>query len=225
MRMLLAMIALLTASYTDAQQVGQNKSPSESTTYTFTAKSQLVVETVVVKDKQGKFIEGLTAKDFAVTEDGAPQKITFCEHQDLAANASPLPVRAPGSEEIQIYKRLARTQVSPETPDTERYRNRRLLALYFDMSAMRPADQLRALSAAEKFLRAEMTTVDLVAILRYQGGSVDALADFSCDRNKLASILETMIVGEGQASVETIHAASSADTGAAFGQEDPEFNR
>src|SRR6202522_36521 len=224
MRMLLAMIALLTASYTDAQQVGQNKSPSESTTYTFTAKSQLVVETVVVKDKQGKFIEGLTVKDFAITEDGAPQKISFCEHQDLASNASPLPATAPGSEEIRIYKRLTRTQVSPETPDTERYKNRRLLALYFDMSAMRPADQLRALSAAEQFLRTQMTTVDLVSILRYQGGAVDILQDFTADRNKLLSILQTLVVGEGQGSAETIDDASSADTGAAFGQDDSEFN-
>jgi hypothetical protein len=58
-----------------------------------------------------------------------------------------------------------------------RYKNHRLLALYFDMSAMRPADQLSALSAAERFLRTQMTTVDLVAILRYQGGSVDILQD------------------------------------------------
>src|ERR1700683_4763355 len=224
MRSLLAIILLLTASYEHAQQVGQNKSPSESTTYTFTAKSQLVVETVVVEDKQGKFIEGLTVKDFAVTEDGAPQKITFCEHQDLAANASPLPVRAPGSEEIQIYKRLARTQVSPETPDSERYKNLRLLALYFDMSAMRPADQLRALSAAEQFLRTQMTTVDLVSILRYQGGAVDILQDFTADRNKLLSILQTLVVGEGQGSAETIDDASSADTRTAFGQDDSEFN-
>jgi VWFA-related protein len=92
------------------------------------------------------------------------------------------------------------------------------------MSAMRPPDQLRALSAAEKFLRAEMTTVDLVAILRYQGGSVDILQDFTADRNKLLSILETMIVGEGQGSVESVDDASSADTGAAFGQDDTEFN-
>ena len=69
-----------------------------------------------------------------------------------------------------------------------------------------------------------MTTVDLVAILRYQGGSVDILQDFTADRNKLLSILETMIVGEGQGSAETIDDASSADTGAAFGQDDTEFN-
>src|ERR1700693_137661 len=92
------------------------------------------------------------------------------------------------------------------------------------MSAMRPADQMRALSAAEKFLRTQMTTVDLVAILRYQGGSVDILQDFTADRNKLLSILETLIVGEGQGSAESVDDASSADTGAAFGQDDSEFN-
>ena len=224
MRTLVAAFLLLAGASTLAQQTGQNKSPSESSSSTLTVKSQLVVETVVVKDKQGKQIAGLTVQDFAITEDGALQKITFCEHQDLAANASPLPVAPPGSEEIKLYKRLARTQVTPETPDRERYKNRRLLAFYFDMSAMRPADQLRALSAAEQFLRRQMTTVDLVAILRYQGGSVDILQDFTADRNKLLSILQTLIVGEGQGSLETIDDASSADTGAAFGQDDSEFN-
>jgi hypothetical protein len=53
--------------------------------------SNLVVEAVEVKDKQGNFIHGLTAKDFVLTEDGAPQTIRYCEHQDLAATAKPLP--------------------------------------------------------------------------------------------------------------------------------------
>src|ERR1700734_3718754 len=224
MSKLLSIFLLLALAYASAQQTGQNKSPSEPGTFTLTVKSQLVVETVVVKDKQGKLIQGLTAKDFAITEDGVPQQISFCEHQALAANASLLPVAPPGSEEIRLYKRLARTQVPPETPDTERYKNRRLLALYFDMSAMRPADQLRALSAAQQFIRTQMTAADLVSILRYQGGSVDVLQDFSADRDKLLSILQTMIVGEGQGNAETIDDASSADTGAAFGQDDSEFN-
>src|ERR1700733_15338956 len=224
MRKLLSIFLLLALASASAQQTGQNKSPSEPGRFTLTVKSQLVVETVVVKDKQGKLIQGLTAKDFAITEDGVPQQITFCEHQALAANASLLPVAPPGSEEIRLYKRLTRTQGSPETPEKERYQNRRLLALYFDMSAMRPADQLRALSAAEQFLRTQLTTVDLVAILRYQGGSVDILQDFTADRNKLLSILQTLVVGEGQGSAETIDDASTADSGAAFGQDDSEFN-
>jgi VWFA-related protein len=226
MRALFALLLFVTAAVRPAaeQQIGQNTSSTTSAPYTLSVKSQLVVETVVAKDKQGNFIPGLTAKDFTITEDGAPQTIRFCEHQDLPANAEPMPVAAPGTEEIKLYKRLTRTQVAPETIENDRYKNRRLLALYFDMSAMHPADQLRALSAAEKFLRTQMTTVDLVSILRYQGGSVDVLQDFTGDRNKLLSILETLIVGEGQGTAESIDDASSADTGAAFGQDDTEFN-
>jgi VWFA-related protein len=219
---LLFLIAL--ASAAGAQQIGQNKPADAADNYTLSMKVQLVVEAVVVKGKDGKPVQGLTAKDFAVTEDGVPQTVRICEHQDLAEEAKPLPASKRDSEDIKLYRELARTQISPESVENERYKNRRLLALYFDMSAMYPADQMRALSAAEQFIRTQMTTVDLVSILRYQGGSVDILQDFSADRNKLLSILETMVVGEGQGSAETIDDASSADTGAAFGQDDSEFN-
>ncbi len=168
MKKSLAIFILFIAFQAAAQQVGQNKPSGESSTVTFSVKSQLVVENVVVKDKQGRFIQGLTEKDFSITEDGVPQKIAFCEQQKLDSNTSPLPVSAPGTEEITLYKRLTRTQILPEAPDSERYKDRRLLAIYFDMSAMRPADQLRALSAAEQFVRKQMTTADLLAILRYQ---------------------------------------------------------
>ena len=72
------------------------------------------------------------------------------------------------------------------------------------MTAMPPEDQQRALAAAEKFVRTQMTSADLVAILRFAGGSVDVLQDFTPDRNRLLSILQTMIVGEGQGSVESL---------------------
>jgi hypothetical protein len=88
-----------------------------------------VVEAVVVKDKQGSFIHGLTAKDFVLTEDGVAQTARYCEHQELAdprQSRCLLPRRV--AEEITIYKRLARTQIAPETMDNERYKNRRLLA-------------------------------------------------------------------------------------------------
>jgi VWFA-related protein len=222
MRMLLPALFALTVSAA-AQQIGTNKAPGAPDTYTLSVKSQLVVETVVVKDKSGESIQGLTAKDFTLTEDGVPQTIKICEHADLPTSAPVAPPPA-GGEDIKIYKRLARTQVAPETPGTTRYKDRRLLALYFDMSAMRPADQLRALAAAEKFIRTQMTEADLVSLLRYSGGSVDVLQDFSADKNKLLSVLETLIVGEGQGSVEAVDDASSADTGAAFGQDDSEFN-
>jgi VWFA-related protein len=224
MRTLAYLVVALAASLAGAQQVGQNKPTDGSQGFTISMKVQLVVEAVVVKDKDGKTIPGLTAKDFTVTEDGVPQTVRICERQNLVEQSAPLPVIKPGTEDIKIYKHLTRTQIAPETEDNERYKNRRLLALYFDMSAMRPADQLRAISAAKQFIQTQMTSVDLVSILRYQGASVDILQDFTGDRNKLLSILETLIVGEAQGDTETTDDSSSADTGAAFGQDDSEFN-
>jgi len=210
-----------------AQQVGTNVAPGQETTYTLNVKSQLVVENVVIKDKQGKFISGLKASDFEVTEDGTPQTIRFCEHQHLSEASEPLPPPAADDEQITIYKSLTRTQFASERSSTggeSRYKDHRLLALYFDMTAMKPEDQLRALGAAEKFVRTQMTPADLVSILRFAGGSVDVLQDFTADRNRLLSVLQTLIVGEGQGSADSIDDASSADTGAAFGQDDSEFN-
>jgi VWFA-related protein len=223
MRLLLTIVLLATLG-AKAQQIGQNAPANKSDTVTLTVRSQIVIETVVVKDKKGDSINGLTAKDFTLTEDGVPQKIRFCEQQSLPSTLSDVPVTPLGPEDIKLYNRLARTQITPESPGDVRYKDRRLMALYFDMTAMRPADQLRALSAAEKFIRTQMTTADLVSILRYSGGSVDVLQDFTADRNHLLSILETLVVGEGQGSVESVDDSSSADTGAAFGQDDSQFN-
>jgi len=222
----LAIFALILVAVAGSrpQQVGQNQTPGEPQNFTLKVQSNLVIEAVEVKDKQGKFIHGLTAKDFVLTEDGVPQTIKYCEHQDLAETAKPLPPMNSSTEDVTIYNRLARESIAPETMDNERYKNRRLLALYFDMTALPPADQMRALSAAETFVRTQMTTVDMLSIMRYQGGSVDVLQDFTDDRSRLLSILETMVVGEGQGLAETTDDASSADTGAAFGQDDSEFN-
>lgn len=205
-----------------AQQIGQN-APAGTGTVTFTAGAQLVIETVVVTDKSGKPIDGLSANDFVVTENGAPQAIRFFDHQALPdAPIAPLTHSEP--ENIHIYDRLGRTQISRGTPGNTRYKDRRLLALYFDMTAMPPWDQVRALTAAANFIRSQITSADLVALLRYAGGAVDVLQDFTADRSRLLSILQTMIVGEGQGSDYSTNDASSSDTGAAFGQDDSEFN-
>lgn len=222
MRTALTAFFLLTLAAV-AQQIGGNAPAGQSATATFTTNTQLVVETVVVTDKKGNPVEGLTAKDFTVTEDGTPQTIKFFEYQKLPeTQAAPIAPSAP--KNIHIYDKLDRTQIAAESPGTTKYKDRRLLALYFDMTAMPPADQFRALAAAEKFVRNQMTSADLMAILRYEGGSVDVLQDFTGDRDRLLSIIETMVVGEGQGFDESTSGAGAADTGAAFGQDDSEFN-
>jgi len=179
---------------------------------------------VGVKDKKGNPVEGLTAKDFTITEDGVVQTIKIFDHQTLTEDAVPLPATPADEGNVKIYNRLPRTQIAPEPEGEIKYKDHRLLALYFDMTAMGQSDQFRALDAAQKFIRTQMTPVDLVAILEYEGSSVEVRQDFTADRTHLLSILQTMVVGEGQGYAEAADDASSADTGAAFGQDDSEFN-
>jgi VWFA-related protein len=189
----------------------------------FTAAAHLVIEDVTVKDKDGKVIEGLKAEDFTVTEDGKPQTISFCTFQNLPAT----PADAPATQLLRRDTEVAAvtsTQISPEAPGDLRYKDRRLLTIYFDMSAMQQADQLRALDAAQKFVKTQMAAPDLMAIMEYTGGAVKVLTDFTDDREKLLTVIGTLIAGEGQGFDEDPADASAADTGAAFGQDDAEFN-
>ena len=199
----------------------------------FSSLSQLVEEMVSVKDKEGKVIEGLTAKDFVVTEDGKPQTISFCYFQKLDEVADPDPVPAAAAEAVKPtapelksgpIQSVTKNQITTEKPGDVRYKNRRLLVLYFDMSAMPIPDQLRALAAARKFLMTQMTKVDLLAMMEYSSGSVKVLQDFTDDKDALNQQIEKLIVGEDQGFAGDANDAASADTGAAFGQDDSEFN-
>ncbi len=221
-RFTIALILVLFAAALpfDAQQIGQNAPAGEGPS-TFSTSSQLVIETVNVKDKSGKPVVGLTAKDFTVTEDGAEQAVRFFEYQKMPETVE---VALPPASLPVPLKKLPEAQITSEKPGDIRYQDRRLLVLYFDMTAMPPPDQLRAVTAAEKFIRTQMTAADRMALMRFEGGAVRVMSDFTADRDRLDSILQTMIVGEAQGLDETTSDDSTPDTGAAFGQDDSEFN-
>ena len=181
---------------------------------TFQTGARLVVKAVTVKDKNGKPIEGLTQTDFAVTEDGKPQTIAFVEAYRMPEERQAL---AAFTESARPVDKLTRTQIAPAA--VTGVKDRRLLTLYFDMQALPGSDQLRALRAAQKFIREQMTVADLVAVMQFSDGYVQVLQDFTSDRAHLLTVLQTLIVGE-----EEIATDPTADNGAAFGQNDAEFN-
>src|SRR6266446_5384701 len=117
---------------------------------TFRTGTRLIVETVTVKDKDGKAVEGLTAKDFTLTEDGEAQMISFVEYQRVdtpAAAPAPAPVApAPAAAAAPPAPWLPAVQptIAAGAPGDIKYRNRRLLVLYFDITALPPADLVRA---------------------------------------------------------------------------------
>ena len=95
-------------------RLANNATPAAKDTVTFQATAQLVVETVVVKDKNGNPVEGLTAKDFTITEDGVAQNIRFFEFQKLerASTAAP-PKRSDGSQpRPQPLEKFPKTRIA-----------------------------------------------------------------------------------------------------------------
>src|ERR1700730_14231811 len=98
-----------------AQQVGQNAASPSSAAATFQSNTQLVVETVSVKSKDGKPIENLSAKDFTVTEDGVPQTIRSFEYQKLQETTPEIPSasQSPGAAPLP---KLPKSQITPEAP-------------------------------------------------------------------------------------------------------------
>jgi VWFA-related protein len=199
----------------------------------FGATVNLVVETVFAKDKNGNTVEGLTAKDFVVTEDNQPQTILFCEFEKMvdgpATAEAPAPAAAPpipaaAEAEKSKVDPVTRTQIMPETPGDIKYRDRRLLTLYFDMTAMPVPDQYRALDSAQKFITKQMKSADLMAIIKYDGEAVRVLQDFTDNRDDLMKAINKMAIGEGSGLDESTNDADAADTGSAFGEDDSEFN-
>jgi VWFA-related protein len=217
MRFISVLLALVTA-----QQPPVTTTPDG--VVKFSSSSQLVVEIVTVKDKSGKPVEGLTAKDFVVTEDGKPQTISFCEYQKLNETPEPLPPAPTIALDAKKVDPVTQSQIAPERPGDIRYKDRRLIGIYFDMSAMPVPDQFRALSAAEKFVKTQMAPADLIALMTFSGGAVKVTQDFTSDRNLLLMAINKMVVGEGQGLDGSTNDDSSADTGSAFGQDDGEFN-
>jgi VWFA-related protein len=218
------LISLLAASAQQAPKV-PTTGPAR-----FGATSQLVVEDVIVRGKDGNPVKDLKAADFTITEDGKPQKISVFEFQKLEEQPSaPL---APGpdtgkepsvlSERISVPSVTANA-IAPEAPGDLRYRNRRLMVMFFDMTSMQLAEQIRAQDAALKFLRTQITPSDLVAIMTFSS-DLNVLEDFTDDRDKLEKDIKKLTIGEGQGLDETISDDSAADTGAAFQQDDTEFN-
>jgi VWFA-related protein len=229
-------LALIFALLAAAQQPAQSPQTTANGTVKFQANTQLVIETVSVKDKNGKPVEGLTAKDFTVTEDGVAQTISFCEFQKLDEMVPPdepepaaAPVVAPAAtpaapaEPAIPVPGVTAHQITPERPGDIRYRDRRLMAMYFDMSAMPVPDQVRAEAAAFKFIRTQMLPADLMAILSFNGASVQVLQDFTSKKDDLETVINKLFVVDTGLD-ETTNDDSTADTGAAFGEDDSEFN-
>ena len=191
--------------------------PQAQQPFTLKIDTQLVVQNVIVKDKDGKNITGLTKDDFVLTEDNVPQSISVFQYERLDDTPVPALPATPAPVQLNVVQAPSATNSIAPSPAAEgRYRDRRLLVLFFDMANTAPADQLRAFTSGDKFIREQMKTPDMLAIMAFKNGVVGVLQDFTNDREALLNVLAKLIYPDDN--------DTSTDVGGAFGQDSGEFN-
>jgi VWFA-related protein len=208
MRRLVSAFVILAAAGLQAQQA------------TFRSSAHLIVQTVSVKDKNGRPVEGLTAKDFIVTENGQPQEIAFIEYQKLdGPAAAPASQSANAASEVQP---VTQPLTSVPLPGDQKYRSRRLLVLYIDLYNMPFFDQLRVYSNASKFVDSQMLPADMLAVMVFENGRVRMRQDFTDDRAVLRKVINDLLTAADDKA--NGRSAADVDVGGAFGEDDDTFN-
>ena len=199
-----------------------SSAPAQQGDYTFHAETELVLVNVTVRDKSGQFVRGLKQGDFTVLEDNKPQKVVSFDVENTdavamqdVAQAKPLP----GSE-----------QSKPATPTAlasadSAFKDRRLIVLFLDLSAMEPDEIDRSVTSAVHYIETQMAPADLVAIVSL-GSSLLVNQDFTSDRELLKKELLAFNTGAGQGFEEgsTGSTEGTPATGQSFTSDDTEFN-
>jgi VWFA-related protein len=212
----LLQFALLASSLPAQQQ------PAE---YTFRVQTDLVLVNVTVRDKNGNFVRGLKPGDFTILEDNKPQKVVSFDVEDIDAIAN---------QNVAQTKPLSSPLAQPANPAgaalaaagaANQFKDRRLIVLFFDLSAMEPDEIDRAITSAEHYVDTQMAPADLVSIVSL-GSALLVNQDFTADRDLLKKQLQAFGTGSGQGFEEgtTGTTEGTPDTGQPFAADDTEYN-
>src|SRR5467141_807075 len=197
-----------------AQQTGQAESRIQIT-------SELVLVNVVAHDKKGNLVRDLKKGDFTLFEDGKKQEISSFdfENVDELQTAGAAEATVSGAAAGALLR--AGKQAAPPLDA----RDRRLMLLFFDFSAMEPEQIDRSVDAAKKFVEAKMQPADLMALVSL-ATNMHVDLDFTDDKTKLLAALTAYSSGQGQGfeNGSTGSAEGAAETSGAFSADDTDFN-
>jgi VWFA-related protein len=202
----------------DAQP--QTKPPASSIRVT----SELVLANVVVRDKKGNLVRDLKKDDFTLFEDGKKQQISTFDFENVDQ------LETAGAAEKTVTGEAA-TAAGPagvlkksEAP-VMNARDRRVIVLYFDFSAMEPDQIERCVDAAKKYINAEMQPADIVALVSLSTNMRVDL-DFTDDKPKILSVLSSYSSGSGEGFQmgDAGSAEGTAETSGSFTPDDTDYN-
>ena len=196
-------------------QTGRNEARIQVT-------SELVLVNVVAHDKKGNLVRDLKKGDFTLLEDGKKQDIsTFdFENVDEPATAGAAEATVSGAAGPGTLLRSAK-KAAPSLDA----RDRRLILLFFDFSAMDPEQIERSVDAAKKFVDTKMQPADLMALVSL-ATNMRVDLDFTDDKTKLLVALTAYNSGQGQGfeNGSSGSAEGTAETSGAFSADDTDFN-
>jgi VWFA-related protein len=189
---------------------------------TFRSSIDLATVDVVVRDKNGDIVKGLTRDDFTVTEDGRPQTISTFDFEEISRD----PIEVVPASMPTVLGGIGRAAEAPAVPAPAAeprsvdMKGRRLIAMLFDLSSMQPEEAFRAAGAAREYVENRLTPSDMVAIT-VLSTTLRVIQDFTNDRDLLLQIIDEMSGVEGAGFEELV--ASDDDTSTAFSADDSEF--
>ncbi len=164
----------------------------------------LVQVDVTVTDRKGVHVEGLTAEDFEVFQDGKKQKVTsavWVGQRPAYPDPKVIPATVAGPSG-EVSRQLRKDQV------------RRTVVLYADDLTLSPAGLYYTQDAMTKFVEQNIEPGDLVALFRSSTG-VSFLQQFSSDRRQLLAAIQglRMRSWNGVDSLAAIPNSSVEDSG------------
>ncbi|MGA7461197.1 MAG: VWA domain-containing protein [Candidatus Korobacteraceae bacterium] len=170
---------------------------AQQTGYTFKAEAELVLVNVSVRDRDGNLVRDLKPEDFTILEDGKPQKVSSFDIENMA-NA---PAVETARQQVNLLSTPAKKATAvPANPtlsaQAQAIKDRRLIILFFDLSAMEPDEIERSAIAAQNYVDKQMQPADLVAVVSL-GNSIVLNQDFTSDRTQLKKALQGFNLGAG----------------------------
>jgi VWFA-related protein len=203
---------------TDTQ--GQSGPPATSIRVT----SELVLANVVVRDKKGTLIRDLKEDDFTLFEDGKKQQISTFDFENVDQ------LETAGAAETTVTGEAAETAgpagvLKKSDAPVLNARDRRVIVLYFDFSAMEPDQIDRCVESAKKYINGQMRPADIVALVSLST-TMRVDLDFTDDKTKILSVLSSYSSGSGEgfAMGDTGSAEGAAETGGSFTPDDTDYN-
>jgi len=154
-----------------AQEKNQTK---DSGIVTFKAQTNLVLVPVIVTDKQGHHVNGLTIADFELKEDGAIQKIANVDEVTADPTLVKLPTLPPGA---------FTNQVITQTP-------KKLEIFALDMVNNPFSDQYEMKRGLLDYLAKGVTTDTLFALVAFRSNGVQIIHDFTSDSAVLSAAIK-----------------------------------